>query len=223
MAAVTVAAHREELALRDGRLFIDGAWVDASDGGTWLHTHPASGEDVGRFAVATAGDVARAVRAARSAFDEGPWPLLRAADRKRILQRIVDLIRAHADELVGVQALDNGLPVTFIRNVAYQLGAIPADFAWATPAWRQARSRSDRRSEPPWTPIVGSRPPAASALAVSVRDRSQAASQRVHSSSVGVATAEFQSQSGLASQSTSFHGLARDALWRTTENHESST
>jgi aldehyde dehydrogenase (NAD+) len=93
-----------------------------------MHVHPASGEEVGRFAVATAQDVDAAVRAARRAFDEGAWPRMQAKERKRILQRVVDLIRADADALLHIQALDNGLPVTFVENAGYQLTAhIAAD------------------------------------------------------------------------------------------------
>jgi aldehyde dehydrogenase (NAD+) len=128
MTAISVDAHRDELALEDGQLLIDGRWQDASDGGTWTHVHPASAEEVGTFAVATPEDVDRAVRAARRAFDDGAWARMPAVERKEILQRVVDRIRAEADELLRIQALDNGIPVTFVENVVYQLSAnIAAD------------------------------------------------------------------------------------------------
>jgi aldehyde dehydrogenase (NAD+) len=65
------------------------------------------------FAVGTAEDVDRAVRAARRAFDEGPWPRLHAKDRKAILQRLVTLISDHGEELNLLQTLENGMPVAF--------------------------------------------------------------------------------------------------------------
>jgi hypothetical protein len=93
MPAISVAVRCEEVALEEGRLFLDGRWVDASDGGTWTHLHPSTGEEVGRFAVATPDDVDLAVRAARRSFDEGAWPRMSAKDRKAILSRVVELIR----------------------------------------------------------------------------------------------------------------------------------
>jgi aldehyde dehydrogenase (NAD+) len=68
---------------------------------------------VASFPIAEAGDVDLAVRAARRAFDEGPWPRARAAERIRVLRRIADLVRENGDELLKLQALDNSVPLTF--------------------------------------------------------------------------------------------------------------
>jgi aldehyde dehydrogenase (NAD+) len=111
--AISVLPHRDELGVKGGQLYVDGAWLDGSEGETWTHVHPATGEEVTSFSVASAADVDRAVRAARRAFDEGPWPRLNAKDRKLFLDRIRDLVRRHADELNRLQALDNGMPVSF--------------------------------------------------------------------------------------------------------------
>ena len=70
----SIKPHRDELGLGDGRMLIGGEWVTAASGATWSHTHPATGEQVASFPVAGAADVDLAVRAARRAFDEGPWP-----------------------------------------------------------------------------------------------------------------------------------------------------
>ena len=72
--SISVLPVRDELKVAEGRLYIDGAWTDSSDGGRWTHVHPSSNEEVASFATASAADVDRAVRAARKAFDEGPWP-----------------------------------------------------------------------------------------------------------------------------------------------------
>jgi aldehyde dehydrogenase (NAD+) len=119
---MSVLEQRSTLPLPAGLLHIDGRWREASDGGTWTHVHPATNESVATFAVATAPDVDEAVRAARRAFDDGPWGRMAARDRKRILQRIVDLVGDDEQGLHGIQALDNGIPVTFATNV-YQLSA----------------------------------------------------------------------------------------------------
>jgi aldehyde dehydrogenase (NAD+) len=117
--SISVLPHRDKLGLRDGRLFIDGEWVDGSDGQTWTHVHPATGEEVGQFAVASATDVDRAVSAAHRAFDE--WAAWKARDRSRLLRRIGDAILDNADELNRLQTLDNSVPLSF--GAIYQLSA----------------------------------------------------------------------------------------------------
>ena len=109
----SIKPHRDEIGLTDGLMLIDGQWSPAQDGQTWSHTHPATGEEVASFPVAGPADVDRAVRAARTAFDEGPWPRSRAGERMRVLRAIADLIRAHGDELLKLQALDNSVPLSF--------------------------------------------------------------------------------------------------------------
>jgi aldehyde dehydrogenase (NAD+) len=109
----SIKPHRDEVGLADGQMLIDGRWTAAETGRTWEHRHPATGEDVASFPIAEAGDVDLAVRAARRAFDEGPWPRARAAERIRVLRRIADLVRENGDELLKLQALDNSVPLTF--------------------------------------------------------------------------------------------------------------
>jgi aldehyde dehydrogenase (NAD+) len=109
----SIKPQRDEVGLVDGRMLIGGEWVTAATGITWCHTHPATGEQVASFPVAGPADVDLAVRAARSAFDEGPWPRTRAGQRGRVLRAIADLVRAHADELMKLQALDNSVPLSF--------------------------------------------------------------------------------------------------------------
>jgi aldehyde dehydrogenase (NAD+) len=119
--ALSVLPKRDELGVKGGQLYIDGVWSDASDGGTWTHKNPATNEDVATFAIGSPDDVDRAVRAARRAFDEGPWPRMNARDRKALLQRLVGLIYEHKDELAQLQTLDNAIPIAF--NSMYQVGA----------------------------------------------------------------------------------------------------
>ena len=109
----SIKPHRDEVGLSDGLMLIDGAWTAAQDGQTWTHSHPATGEEVASFPIAGPGDVDLAVRAARRAFDEGPWPQTRANERGRVLRRIADLVREHGDELLKLQALDNSVPLSF--------------------------------------------------------------------------------------------------------------
>ncbi|HEY0448078.1 aldehyde dehydrogenase family protein [Actinophytocola sp.] len=114
---LTLRPRRDEVGLKDGQLFVDGKWRPADDGATWTHRHPATGEEIGEFAVAAASDVDDAVRAARRAFDEGGWPTSRATTRIQALHRVASLLREHAPELRGLQALDNGVPLSFSANI----------------------------------------------------------------------------------------------------------
>jgi len=120
----SIKPHRDELGLGDGRMLIGGDWVTAADEATWSHVHPATGEQVAEFPVATPADVDRAVKAARQAFDEGPWPHTRAGERVRVLHTIADLVREHADELMKLQALDNSVPLSFGEIYAMSPGFV---------------------------------------------------------------------------------------------------
>jgi len=121
---LTVQPHRETLGLKDGRLLVGGEFRETDE--RWTHRHPATAEEIGTFAVASARDVDDAVRAARKAFDEGPWSRSRAGERIKILRRYSDLLREHSDELRGLQALDNGVPLSFGQIYATSVG-IAAD------------------------------------------------------------------------------------------------
>lgn len=63
-----------------------------------------------------ADDVARAVAAARHAFDEGPWPRLELGERKAIVRKALAHVRTHADELAYLDCLDTGVPLWDIRG-----------------------------------------------------------------------------------------------------------
>jgi aldehyde dehydrogenase (NAD+) len=127
--SLSMLAHRDELDLSTGRLFIDGEWVEGS-AEPWMHTHPASNEQVGAFTTATDADVDRAVLAARRAFDETDWPNWKAKERKRLIQRIAGLIDEHGAELDLLQTFDNGMPVSFssIYQVSHQIASDIFDY-----------------------------------------------------------------------------------------------
>jgi 4-(gamma-glutamylamino)butanal dehydrogenase len=91
--------------------FIDGELVDAASGETFDRVNPATGEVIARVAAGDAEDVDRAVRAARRAFDAGDWSMADPAERKRVLLRLAELVREHAEELALLDSLDMGKPV----------------------------------------------------------------------------------------------------------------
>ncbi|WP_127781920.1 aldehyde dehydrogenase family protein [Rhodococcus sp. X156] len=110
---LTMQPRIDALGLKTGQLLVNGQWRDSADGATWTHHHPATGEAVGEFAVATTADVEEAVQAARTAFDDGAWPRMRAGERIKLIHRYADLLRANGEELAGLLALDNSVPLSF--------------------------------------------------------------------------------------------------------------
>jgi betaine-aldehyde dehydrogenase len=108
---VTVA-----IAARDYQNLIDGAWAGAADGSVFERVSPAHDVVVGRYPASDEEDLNRAVAAARRAFDEGPWPMMPGVERARILNRVAEAIRAEADDLALVEALESGKPVSQARD-----------------------------------------------------------------------------------------------------------
>ncbi|KUH85556.1 MULTISPECIES: aldehyde dehydrogenase family protein [unclassified Mycobacterium] len=90
------------------KLLIDGDWVDAVSGRTFPTYDPATGHALVEVAHAERGDIDRAVRAARRAFDVGPWQWMKPNERERLLWRVGDMISARAEEFGQLEALDNG-------------------------------------------------------------------------------------------------------------------
>ncbi|MDR5684036.1 MAG: 5-carboxymethyl-2-hydroxymuconate semialdehyde dehydrogenase [Armatimonadota bacterium] len=98
--------------LEPARHFIAGEFVDGVAGRVFETLNPATNEPITEVTEGTAEDIDRAVRAARTAFDEGPWPRMRAAERAKYLRRIGDLINAHVEEIGWLETLDTGLPIS---------------------------------------------------------------------------------------------------------------
>lgn len=93
------------------KLYIDGAFVAPQAGGSFEAINPATETVFARIAAGTAQDVDKAVRAARRAFDEGPWPQMPAADRAAALRRIATGITDRLKEIAAVETRDNGKPI----------------------------------------------------------------------------------------------------------------
>ncbi|WP_446212623.1 aldehyde dehydrogenase family protein [Micromonospora sp. IBSANI012] len=103
-------------------LFVDGEFVDPTDGGTFKSINPASEEVLAEVAEAGAQDVDRAVRAARAAYEKvwGPMP---GRDRAKYLFRIARIIQERSRELAVLESLDNGKPIKESRDVDLPLVA----------------------------------------------------------------------------------------------------
>ena len=113
MANISILEKRDALNVGPPQLFVDGRWTGDGVERRHAHRNPATNEITAEVALAGAQAVDTAVKAARRAFDEGPWPKMKAKDRTRALLRIADLFSAHADELTQLQTLDNAIPIKF--------------------------------------------------------------------------------------------------------------
>ena len=103
--------------VRPGKLIINGEAVDAASGGTFETHNPATEELITTVAEAGVEDVDRAVQAARAAFESGPWPKMKPAERARVLHKLGDLILANADEIARLETMDNGKPIFESRHI----------------------------------------------------------------------------------------------------------
>ncbi|MGO9782055.1 MAG: aldehyde dehydrogenase family protein [Streptosporangiaceae bacterium] len=106
-----------DTSIDDGQLYIGGKFTQGSSGRRFDVTDPSTGSVVGTVADADPADINTAVAAARLAFDEGPWPRMSGRERARILHKAADLIRVHAEEIVRLESLDVGKPVSLCLPV----------------------------------------------------------------------------------------------------------
>jgi acyl-CoA reductase-like NAD-dependent aldehyde dehydrogenase len=97
-----------ETGIRTYGLLIDGQFVPAASGETFPTYNPATNEVIGYVARASREDVDRAVRAARRAFDEGPWGRMTPNERARRLRRVAEILRERVDELARLETLNCG-------------------------------------------------------------------------------------------------------------------
>jgi aldehyde dehydrogenase (NAD+) len=101
--------------VKDQPMLVGGKWVDSQSGKTFETLNPATGEVICRVAEGDKADIDLAVKAARKAFQSGPWPKMSASDRGRLLHKLADAIEANIDELAALESLDNGKPMSIAR------------------------------------------------------------------------------------------------------------
>lgn len=89
-------------------LFIDGQWVHAADGATREIRSPADQHVVAVVDEAAAADTERAIAAARSAFDAGPWPSTPTTERAALLHRLADLLQRDLEAFARAESGDTG-------------------------------------------------------------------------------------------------------------------
>ena len=106
MSTATVAAPK----IRQTNMLIGGKWVESRSGKRFSTINPVNEQVIAEVPEADAADVDAAVKAARTAFDSGPWSRMDARDRGRLMNKLADLMEANLNELAGLETLDNGKP-----------------------------------------------------------------------------------------------------------------
>jgi phenylacetaldehyde dehydrogenase len=116
------------------QLLVNGKWQPAKSGKTFEVFNPATADVVAHVAEGEAADVDEAVRAARAAFDSGPWSRMTPSARGKLLWKIGDLIEQHNDELAQLETIDNGKPLAVARVADVPLAADMFRYmaGWAT-------------------------------------------------------------------------------------------
>lgn len=97
--------------IRTYQNYINGQWAPASSGETFPVYDPSTEAVIAHVASGTATDVDKAVQAARTAFDSGPWAQTNAAERGRILFKLAEKIRANSAQLAELECRNSGKPI----------------------------------------------------------------------------------------------------------------
>lgn len=118
---MTIIERPNNGSVRRYRMFIDGEFVDAAAGGRYESRNPYTGRVWADVPDGDEADVTRAVRAARTAFDEGDWGRLTGVERARLMRRLADLIADNAAALAEIETTDNG---KLLRETSFQVAAL---------------------------------------------------------------------------------------------------
>ena len=101
--------------MKTSPMFIGGEWITATDGATRELLNPANNEVIAVVSDGSERDANRAIQFARKAFDEGPWPQMRAGERAACLFKLADLIDKNGAALAELETRNNGKPLREAR------------------------------------------------------------------------------------------------------------
>ncbi|MGH9683504.1 MAG: aldehyde dehydrogenase family protein [Candidatus Acidiferrales bacterium] len=116
------------------KLLINGKWTAAASGKTFASYNPATGEVLANVAEGDREDIDRAVKAARAAFETGPWSKMSPSERGRLMWKLGDLVEKYLEEFAQIESLDNGKPLKVARAADVPLAADHFRYyaGWAT-------------------------------------------------------------------------------------------
>jgi phenylacetaldehyde dehydrogenase len=105
------------------KMLINGKWVAAKSGKNFPTYDPSTGEVLAQVAEGDKADIDDAVKAARAAFDNGPWRKMTASERGKLMWKLADLLEKNLEEFAQLESLDNGKPVGVARAADVPLAA----------------------------------------------------------------------------------------------------
>jgi phenylacetaldehyde dehydrogenase len=112
---VRLQSKVQEFISKPREMLINGKWIESASGKTFPTYDPSTGEVLARIAEGDREDIDRAVKAARAAFEIGPWSRLSSSERGRLVWKLADLIEQHLEEFAELESLDNGKPLKVAR------------------------------------------------------------------------------------------------------------
>jgi phenylacetaldehyde dehydrogenase len=113
----------EEFIGKPRLMFINNQFVPAASGKTFPTYNPATGEVLAQVAEGDRDDVDRAVKAARTAFENSAWADMSPSQRGRLIWKLADLIEGRLEEFAQLESLDNGKPLAVARVADVPLAA----------------------------------------------------------------------------------------------------
>jgi acyl-CoA reductase-like NAD-dependent aldehyde dehydrogenase len=128
--------------ITEDRFFIGGHWLVPETGATTEVLNPATEEVIGIASVPAPADATRAIEAARTAFDQGPWPQMPPRERAAALRRMAAVLRERQREIGALLTAEVGATLALVKTVqvSWAIGAFDLcaewaeDFAWEEPA-----------------------------------------------------------------------------------------
>ncbi|WP_029246780.1 aldehyde dehydrogenase family protein [Schlesneria paludicola] len=112
MAAALIAPPK----IRQTNMLIGGKWQESRSGKRFKSINPVNEQVIAEVPEGSEADVDAAVKAARKAFESGPWHTMDARDRGRLMNKLADLMEANLNELAALETLDNGKPISDARG-----------------------------------------------------------------------------------------------------------
>ncbi len=101
--------------------YINGEWIKSPSGGEIDVYNPATAQIIAKVQAGVQQEIDAAVKAARSAFENGPWPSMAPSERAHLIFRLADLIEQNGQILTHLEILDNGMPLNRAGAIAVPL------------------------------------------------------------------------------------------------------
>ncbi len=115
--ASPAAASIQAFLAQQHQLLINGEWRGADSGERLTLVNPSTGGVLAEAAAASVRDVDLAVRAARQAFDQGPWSRQLPCQRRQLLLALAAAVEAEAEDLALIDSLNMGMPIWLARYI----------------------------------------------------------------------------------------------------------